>query len=903
MGKRKERRFAAMNSTGRRVKLDLFAEPSGDLGGSDVRDGVEREQQQTEPNELPNSPSSSGQKTENPLLLLGQYSDDEVEEDATAVSSLVNKKEQVDGLIQEGAKDTNVGSGADTTMQMADQQQTGEDSSALEFRVEGESGFDTVTNSTILDGLNKQTVPSVQASGSVSLEHHAPTDVTSQWKMILHEESNQYYYWNTETGETSWEIPAVLTQTVSAYGTGYNESGPMVTDVSTLISGVEPSYLLPVQNSFTGTDCSTFPTVALDERNKSEDLYVKSLRTDGHQVECRTDSVVNTQLCQEDLARPEISDHVHTNFDTETATDLPSRLLSQSEGLLEKLRSLKRSHGNFHSNEQISKYILEVEVRHSDIKALILDTSPLLSFWLHTEKQLKRLEDSVNDEIYQLAKSAVMDEIAETNKSPPREKLVADANTESESEDSGREGEFGQSGKSLHSDESADVSGDGSPKHSQSHPAGQSDITPSTEKVGSPDVEDIDMDVDMEVEESVPVSYVQVIDASDGKMVRTEPSNLQTDVPPPPGEEWIPPPPSESEDVPLPPPDSYSEPIPPPPENGDVPPSLSSDSLGVPYSVPQSYMQQSSDYATQYSLSYPESNYQYIGNAVALDPNTQFYGHVDGSQVSVPQSTYYYETVPGTSEGSPAAASASEAYYNYNGAAPLFPVISSVQSSLYHSGVASANYNIPSNSSTVAVPSSRSSDSAEIASLGTACQSTDVAGGSSLLAKAQTKVKRPKKRTVGATTSTLRSNKKVSSLVDKWKAAKEELNDSEEEDDYGILDRKRQREIEEWKSRQIASGEAKDNANFQPIVGDWREKVKRKKERAEKSQKKEQAEKSQNKSDEKSKKVDEKQQKPDLTNFSTNLPSGWLAYWDESTKKVYYGNTSTSQTSWTRPTT
>lgn len=58
MGKRKERRFAA-NNTSRRVKLDLFAEPSGDLGGSDVRcDGVEKKK--TEPNELPKSPSSSG---------------------------------------------------------------------------------------------------------------------------------------------------------------------------------------------------------------------------------------------------------------------------------------------------------------------------------------------------------------------------------------------------------------------------------------------------------------------------------------------------------------------------------------------------------------------------------------------------------------------------------------------------------------------------------------------------------------------------------------------------------------------------------------------------------------------------------------------------------------------------
>ncbi|EOA29851.1 hypothetical protein CARUB_v10012949mg [Capsella rubella] len=770
-------------------------------------------------------------------------------------------------------------------MQMADLQ-TGEDPSSLDFQAEGDSGFVTVNNSTILDGLNKQTVASVQTSGSMSLELHAPTGVTSQWKTILHEESNQYYYWNTETGETSWEIPAVLTQTASAYGTCYNESGPMVTDGSTLISGVEPSYLLPAQNSFTGTDCSTFSTVALDERNKSEDLYVKSLGTDG-QLECRIEPIVNIQPCQEDLARTENADHVHTNFDKEAVTDLSSRLLSQSEGLLEKLRSLKRSHGNFHSNEQISKYILEVEVRHSDVKALILETSPLLAFWLHTEKQLKRLEDSINDEIYQLAKSAVMDEIAETNKSPPKEKLVADANTESESEDSGREGVLAQSGKSLHLDESADVSGNGSPKHSRSHPAGQSDIIPSTEKAGSPDVEDIDMDVDMEVEESVPVSSVQVIDASDGKMFRTEPSNLQTDVPPPPGEEWIPPPPSESEDVPPPPPDSYGEPIPPPPENGDVP-SFPSDSLGVPYTVPQCYMQQSTDYATQYNLSYPGPNYQYTANAVAPDSNTQFYGHVDGSQVSFPQSTFYYETVPGTSEVTPAAANVGEAYYNLNGVAPLFPVISSVQSSLHHNGVGSANYNIPSNSSTVVVPSLRTSDSAGIASSGTASQSTDVTGGSSLLTRGQTKVKRTKKRTVAAT-STLRSNKKVSSLVDKWKAAKEELNDSEEEeDDYGILDRKRQREIEEWKSRQIASGEAKDNANFQPLIGDWREKVKRKKERAEKKSQK---------------KDEEKQQKPDLSKISANLPSGWQAYWDESTKKVYYGNTSTSQTSWTRPTT
>lgn len=225
---------------------------------------------------------------------------------------------------------------------MVDQHQTGQDSSAPDFKAQGESGYVTVSNSTISDGLNNQTDPSVQASGTVSLEHYTSTDVTSQWKMILHEESNQYYYWNTETGETSWEIPAVYTQTAGAYGAGYNESGPMVTAESTLISGVEPSYLQPVQNIFTGTDCSTSLTVELGERNKSEDLYVKSLGTDGHQVECQIDSAVNYQPCQEELAGPVNSDHVHANFDKGVATDLPSRLLSQSEGLLEKLRSLKK---------------------------------------------------------------------------------------------------------------------------------------------------------------------------------------------------------------------------------------------------------------------------------------------------------------------------------------------------------------------------------------------------------------------------------------------------------------------------------------------------------------------------------------------------------------------------------
>lgn len=60
MGKRKERRLAAKTNAGRRVKLDLFAEPSGDLGGSAEHDELGGDMKSKGHDGLPNSPSSSG---------------------------------------------------------------------------------------------------------------------------------------------------------------------------------------------------------------------------------------------------------------------------------------------------------------------------------------------------------------------------------------------------------------------------------------------------------------------------------------------------------------------------------------------------------------------------------------------------------------------------------------------------------------------------------------------------------------------------------------------------------------------------------------------------------------------------------------------------------------------------
>lgn len=49
-----------MSAAGRRVKLDLFAEPSGDSGASSAQDKVGEYSDSENHAGLPNSPSSSG---------------------------------------------------------------------------------------------------------------------------------------------------------------------------------------------------------------------------------------------------------------------------------------------------------------------------------------------------------------------------------------------------------------------------------------------------------------------------------------------------------------------------------------------------------------------------------------------------------------------------------------------------------------------------------------------------------------------------------------------------------------------------------------------------------------------------------------------------------------------------
>lgn len=71
---------------------------------------------------------------------------------------------------------------------------------------------DSTTENDASDSVDLHTQLSVteQITAPATLDAQVLGDASSGWKMVLHEESNQYYYWNIVTGETSWEVPKIL---------------------------------------------------------------------------------------------------------------------------------------------------------------------------------------------------------------------------------------------------------------------------------------------------------------------------------------------------------------------------------------------------------------------------------------------------------------------------------------------------------------------------------------------------------------------------------------------------------------------------------------------------------------------------------------------------------------------
>jgi formin-binding protein 4 len=61
----------------------------------------------------------------------------------------------------------------------------------------------TIAPEPILQDENVKSTESVPDSSGMQIVG----EVGGNWRAIMHEQSNQCYYWNTVTGETSWDIP------------------------------------------------------------------------------------------------------------------------------------------------------------------------------------------------------------------------------------------------------------------------------------------------------------------------------------------------------------------------------------------------------------------------------------------------------------------------------------------------------------------------------------------------------------------------------------------------------------------------------------------------------------------------------------------------------------------------
>ncbi|KAK9941155.1 hypothetical protein M0R45_017777 [Rubus argutus] len=897
MGNRKERRrLAAMSNSGRRVKLDLFAEPSGDLGGSAEHDGLGGDVHSKGHSGLPNSPSSSGRQPENPLLLLGQYSDEELDDgsnktlsDAAVENSSPQNNDEVKSVLNESGQNLDIECGNDLASQKkgVDTNSDPLDDQIMEDGDKREDG-DMASGDlrTELDLKEKVSLPetsNVQVIG----------DVSSGWKIVMHEESNSYYYWNTESGETSWEVPDVLAEATKLT---CDQKMPSADGTETVPVGTQEAHGYSNSDMVEGSS-NTVP--------QGLELYGDGSQMNEWNIGCHNGSGI----------------------------DPSSHLVKCSEALLERLKLLQGSKDHMQGLNWITKYMLEVEIRLFDFKSLLSYGSSLLPFWMHSEIQLKRLESAINDEMSMIVNSGESNEASHASFSRGEINFQESMGCKIESHQTENK-QLISSLDDLHGTLSVDavtedeevkgsvlkaehVSAFDSPtRHIKDGASDQVHgvVIPdeSTTKNEVCAEEDVDMDVDMEVEDSnsagvTSIAYVlnsKEIAATE-QPVQSSPPSLYTllvsedtfAVPPPPDEEWIPPPPPDNEQVPPPPPD---EPPPEPP----YPPLSSYPETGQP------------SYAEHYNFSYPVSSFDYYGHTVAAAPGGNYYGHVEGCQVAIPHLPVYYGADPSTAQVAANPVEPVTYYGIQDGTGPAPSVVSSVDSSQFHSeaaplssdnlasdhpisinsfagaGSSGSSMEVPSTSATVQEPATVMANDTIRVPLTNTVSAAPPIPATSVVAKAQSKVVRTKKRTIPAASS-LRSNKKVSSLVDKWKAAKEEMLEDEEEPEntYELLERKRQREIEEWYKQQITSGEAKDNANFQPLGGNWREKVKRKKAQLAREAAQTAPEAPSNGN-----------QQPDLTELSRDLPSGWQVYWDESSKQVYYGNTVTSETTWTRPT-
>ncbi|CAK9862395.1 unnamed protein product [Sphagnum jensenii] len=967
MGKRRDRRHAAAlgGGGGRRVKLDLWndddiAQTTGKGVGHTTSANVDAGDDIKAVGSVQHSspPALPVHVQENPLSLLGQYSDDDGDGDSTPpavngtkVLSLnnANVSEHVDEQVASFLADL------ETTNMLGDENTTGE--SVLDVPREKSTASLTLTEVLKEDGkistqngdISENTESLQSGPGMLELGKQGPQlasrsigtvadhgcDVVCDWQAILLEETGEYYYWNKLTGETTWEKPVALQQHEARMKAREVESSKEldkeqllekehVGKVCSSVSSIEPEIESKVDCEHDGPVKALLGVLEQPVASPISDSHI-DIQNDSHKD---LESGIASAFGNGESGADQVQNDNNLTISPEpNSCEADEDVMNESYDRAEVSVALLQSPAatldqNLAGSSE--KPAIEAEVRLSDCKAMAEECNNSTDFfWVHTGSQLRRIESELSREEAVVSADAkaqkpqevamdrsISDSLQEGSKGtlpvkktlgfralrPPVTAVRSPISVDT------KEDRLSEKGEGTTDNLNEQLGLEASPPI---NPTPKIELTNGEvvpEKVPGASELDTDMDVDMEVDMDmddvipfqaptvVPVLQVQ----STSSLIHPQNTYNPYSYPLPSAVSYIPPvippilpapvthppvaalplfpvatPLYSTSDLwqPPPPPDDAWEP-PPPPESEAAPPPLPEEPPPLPPS--------------------PEASHFTLASAPPSPPSSP---PVFGSEYMV----------------------AAPSLYSQFGDESTTQIVQGDKSvaGTYYSDSARllVKYNELENTNHLTAPPA--SDAAPALALA----STTIADNA---AKKAGKAVRGKKRSHSTTVAaSLKANKKVSSMVNKWLAAKEELHSSEEDEedkalfDLEAIEKKRQKEIEEWRSQQLASGGALENANFQPLgTLDWRERVKH-------------AKKAENKTESKADTKTDKdvgastkptsaevagvangktQKRPDLKELSKDLPSGWQAYWDSESGEVYYGNLTTSETSWERPT-
>jgi hypothetical protein len=675
-------------------------------------------------------------KKENPLALLGQYSDDEEEEGAadqpngyTKGSSADASAEVIQVIHDQGVTDDKFDEDNELPASASVQQEI---SQADELKNFAENVAEEIIVAPEPTPENKFVVATEANPDSSGMQ--IVGDIGGTWKAIMHEQSNQYYYWNTITGETSWEIPNGLASGVAADGV---MSGSMPTHMEYSIEA--QAHVLPHSN------VEAYPS-AVSVGNGTATYTAMGMV-------CGSGELTHNAYAYTGA----VASHESVDID-------PLQLAKYGEDLLQRLKLLERPHVAVDSLELIKR---EIEIRISDCNALSSYGSSLLPLWLHAEVHLKQLELSVSGyEASYATKPGYPEAVDAEYKVPNEAEVVAPSNVDHLKFDVSTVGTV-----------DADVKVEEPCSTSAQNPQGATVITSRVES---------DIDEDMDVEMEVDDESVEEQGGSTSMLNKEHPSSEQVGSPTlssledsaPPQDNDIPPPPPPPEEEWIPPPPPENEPAPPPPPGTEEPVV----SYAQADTLPQPYVDQP-------NLGYMVPGVEYYPAAGTDGTNADYYMQPSESHILQSQQHSYY--APVSASGMPIPVDATSippvpvSYYGYPSVAMAATNVAAESSGYYASSTsvissgaldskassASVDTNSHVNPMESAKVISKEPTAASLSqSLGAAPASETTVHGCSTQTSAsttnQTKVPRTKKRPAPVASS-LRSNKKVSSLVDK----------------------------------------------------------------------------------------------------------------------------------------